>query len=183
MSAGSRENQPQDPIGRPESIRTLLDFVQKAGLADEQERQRNLDSKAGTLAGLVAVALSIEATLAASVLDRTQLASAAKVIFVGCSTMAILGLALSALLLVIGVLVPQPYPGLADDALNDLATRAEMEAEEAHLLGRQLSTVADTTLQTRERNATKAGRLRLGSIVFAGAIVAIAGQGLTLAFA
>jgi len=169
-------------IGRLESIRALLDFVRDAGLLDEQERQRHLDTKAGTLAGLIAVALSLEAALGASVLFGDELGCAARALFVTAFLVAIVGLALSALL-ALAVLVPQAYPALSDGILKEFATRRQMDVDETTLLGRQLSTVVEVTLQTRERNGRKARSLRWSAYALAVAIMAIASQGLTLPFA
>jgi hypothetical protein len=171
------------PIGKPSSVRLLLDFARDIGLADEETRQRHLDTKAGTLAGFVAVALSLEAGLGASVLTTDELGCAVRALFIFFFVVAVLGLAGAALSALLGVLAPQPYLGLREEILSGLATRAEMEVDEDVVRERQLATVVDIALYGRWTNDRKAKWLGWAARALAIAVVAIAAQGLTLPFA
>jgi hypothetical protein len=181
---GPASQSPDEPelFGKPDSVAALVDFAESVALADEQERQRHLDAKAGSLAGFVAVALSLEVGLGASVLAGDGLGCAGRALFIACLVLALGGLAAAALFAILGVLVPQGYPGLSEKSIDRLATRAEMQTHEHVLRERRLATVVKVTLGARDTDDRKARALRRASLCLAGGVVAIAAQGLTLPF-
>lgn len=169
-------------LGKPDSVRALVEFAETIALADEQDRQENLDGKAGTLAGLVAVALSIEVGLGASVLASDDLACAGRAVFITFLCFALAGLSTSGLIALLGILVPKGYPGLKAESISRLATRSEMDTDVRILNERRLSTVVEFVEGARKTNDKKAKWLSRASIALAAGIVAIAAQGLTLPF-
>ena len=173
----------EQPIGNPDAAELLLPFAQDVALGHEQDRQRHLDTKAGTLAGFVAVALSLEAGLGATVLNKTSLDCTAETLFVVFFVAGIGGLALAAMLALLGVLAPKDYLEMTEEAIKGLASAEELNAPPSVIRERQLVTVVDITLQGRKTNDAKAKRLKGASISLACGIGAIAAQGLVLAFA
>lgn len=172
-----------DAIGRPETVTLLLAFVEDVVVADENERQRHLDTKAGTLAGFVAVALSLEAGLGASVLLHDRLTCAPKILFEVFFAAAVVTLGLAALFAVLGVLVPQTYLGVDEAQIDDLCNEPTMSASTPELRERLLATLVEITLEGRRRNNKKAKWLKAAALSLAAAVSAIAAQGLTLLFA
>lgn len=173
----------EGPYGRPGSVRLLLRFAQELVLKDEDERQRHLDTKGGTLAGFVAVALSLEAGLGASVLIGEDISCPAEVLFTSFFVVAVISLAASALCAVLGVLVPQGYLAVDEPTVRELAAEPMMQVPAAELRERLLATVVEITLQGRERNRRKARFLTASAIFLGLGVTAIAAQGLTLPFA
>jgi hypothetical protein len=160
----------------------LLAFLRDVALADETDRQRNLDTKAGTLAGFVAVALSLEAGLGASILLRSDLDSAVRALFILFFVVAILGLAGAGLCALLGVLAPKPYEVLDEDQIDAMATEEEMRRPADEVRERQLATVSVLILKARKTDERKARWLKWAAISLGIAVAAIAAQGLTLPF-
>lgn len=171
-----------EEVGQPESVDLLLAFLRDVAFADESERQQNLDSKAGTLAGFVAVALSLEAGLGASVLLEHSISCASRALFVFFFVVAVLGLVASGLFALLGVLTPKDYLVLDDDEILRLSSADEMGRAVNVVRERQLATIADLTIQARDTDNKKAKSLRFAAISLAVAVSAIAAQGLTLPF-
>ena len=165
------------------SVNLLLEFAREQALADEQERQRHLDNKAGTLAGFVAVALSLEAALGASVLTGDKLGCTTRGFFIAAFVVALVSLATAAWLAAEKVLAPKGYPALTTEVIRQLSSPAEMQKDPPTLAGRQLATVVNITVESRERNDGKARSLRWAFRALSVAVVAIAAQGLVLPFA
>lgn len=172
-----------EELGRPESVGLLLDFLRDVAFADESERQRNLDTKAGTLAGFVAVALSLEAGLGASVLVEESLACGARALFITFLGVSVLALAASGLFALLGVLLPKDYLALDAKQVMDMATRAEMQRPPNLVRESQLATMAEIIAEAQAADDGKAKQLRRASIALAVGLVAIAAQAFTLPFA
>lgn len=153
--------------GSPESVDLLLSFLRDVVLSDETERQRNLDTKAGTLAGFVAVALSLEAGLGASVLTEERLPCAVRALFIFFFVVAILGLAAAGLFALLGVLTPKPYEVLHDAEIDRFATAEEMTRPAAEVRERQLATVSVILGEARTTDAKKARALKASAICLA----------------
>lgn len=171
---------PGDTYGEPASVELLLAFLRDVVLPDEQERQRNLDTKAGTLAGFVAVALSLEAGLGASVLLEKDLECGARGLFIFFFVLAMLGLAAAGLFALVGVLAPKDYEVLDDDQIDQMATSPEMTRPVDEVREMQLATLSVVIRQARIVNGKKAKALKWASLSLAVAISAIAAQGFTL---
>lgn len=172
-----------DTLGRPDSVELLLAFLRDVVLHDESERQQNLDTKAGTLAGFVAVALSLEAALGATVLLKGGVECGVRALFVLFFVVAVVGLAASGLFALLGVLAPKDYLVLDDEQIDQMATRVEMQRPADEVRERQLATLADVIGHARATDGSKAKALKRASIALAVAVAAIAAQGLTLPFA
>lgn len=170
------------PFGKQESVELLLEFARTQGLGDEQERQRHLDEKAGTLAGFVAVALSLEAALGASVLTGDDVECVARGFFIAAFVVALVELAAAAWLAAIKVLAPQGYPALTEEVIEGLKSPSEMNEDTLELSGKQLATVVSITLDSRARNNGKARYLKWAFRALSVAVIAIAIQGLALVF-
>lgn len=168
--------------GDRESVELLLAFLRDVVLPDETERQRNLDTKAGTLAGFVAVALSLEAGLGATVLLRENIACGARAVFILFFAVAVLGLAAAGLFALIGVLAPKDYEVLGDAQIDEMATPAEMQRPPDEVREMQLATLSVVIRQARFVDGKKARALKWASISLAIAVSAIAAQGFVLLF-
>jgi hypothetical protein len=173
----------EEPIGDPNSAKLLLPFAQEVALADEQERQRHLDNKAGTLAGFVAVALSLEAGFGATVFVDGSLDCAVEALFTTFYVVGVGGLAAAGLSALLGVLAPRGYLALTEEAIEGLASKAELNAPPDVIRERQLETVVQITLDGRKTNDRKVKSLKWASISLAIGVGAIGAQGLALAFA
>jgi hypothetical protein len=169
-------------FGSPESVELLLAFLRDVALADETERQRNLDTKAGTLAGFVAVALSLEAGLGASILLHHGIGCAVRTLFIFFFVVAILGLAGAGLCALLGVLAPKPYEVLDDAQIEAMATEAEMGRPAEEIREKQLATVSVLIRKARKTDERKATWLKWAAISLGVAVTSIAAQGLTLPF-
>ncbi len=176
------EDSSGDTYGSPDSVELLLAFLRDVVLADESERQRNLDAKAGTLAGFVAVALSLEAGLGASVLFRDGINCSVRTLFIAFFVVAIVGLASAGLFALLGVLIPKDYEVLHDDQIDEWATAVEMARPADVIRERQLATLSVVIRQARTTNGKKAKALKGVAISLGIAVSAIAAQGLTLPF-
>lgn len=172
-----------ETLGRPESVKLHLSFVRDVVLADESERQQNLDTKAGTLAGFVAIALSLEAALGASVFLGDELNCGAKSLLILFFVIAVVGLGGSGLFALLAVLAPKDYLVLDTEQINRMATEEEMRRHPDEIREMQLATLTDVITHARSTNERKAKGLRYASLSLAVAIGAIAAQGLTLPFA
>ena len=172
-----------EELGQPETVALLLDFLRDVAFADESERQRNLDTKAGTLAGFVAVALSLEAGLGASVLVEESLACGARALFVFFLGVSVFALAASGLFALLGVLLPKDYLALDAEQVLDMATRTEMQRPPNVVRESQLATLAEIVAKAQASDDKKAKQLRRASIALAVGLVAIAAQAFTLPFA
>jgi hypothetical protein len=172
-----------ETLGRPESVKLHLSFVRDVVLADESERQQNLDTKAGTLAGFVAVALSLEAALGATVFLGHELDCGAKSLLILFFVIAVAGLGASGLFALLAVLAPKDYLVLDTEQINQMATQEEMRRPPDEIREKQLVTLTDVITHARSTNEKKAKGLRYASLSLAIAIGAIAAQGLTLPFA
>jgi hypothetical protein len=169
-------------MGRPDSVELLLDFLRDVAFWDEVERQRNLDSKAGTLAGFVAVALSLEAGLGASVLLERSISCEARSLFIASFVIAVLGLLLSGLFALLGILAPKDYLALTNEQVEQMSTRTEMQRPANIVREMQLATLVELVQQARKTDDRKARALSLAAISLAVAVAAIAAQGLVLPF-
>jgi len=167
-------------LGQPASVDLLLKFLRDVAFADESDRQQHLDTKAGTLAGFVAIALSLEAGLGASVLVDQSIPCGARALFILFFVVAILGLAASGMFALLGVLAPKDYLALDDNQIEQMSTRAEMERPANEIREMQLATLADLILHARTTDNRKARFLKVASIALAVAVASIAAQGLTL---
>jgi hypothetical protein len=181
-SPPDRDARSDEEIGVPESVELLLAFLRDVAFTDESERQKNLDSKAGTLAGFVAVALSLEAGLGASVLLKHNIACAPRALFVFFFVVAVLGLVASGLFALLGVLTPKDYLVLDDEQIIGLSSGAEMAKPSGLVRENQLATMADIIVHARKTDNKKAKSLQLAAISLAVAVAAIGAQGLTLSF-
>jgi hypothetical protein len=171
-----------ETLGDPESVDLLLAFLRDVVLSDETERQRNLDTKAGTLAGFVAVALSLEAGLGAAVLLEQDLSCGARGLFIFFFVVAIVGLAAAGLFALLGVLAPKDYEVVHDEQVDQFATEAEMQRPPDLVREMQLATLAKVVKGTRDTDAKKAKALKWASVSLGVAVTAIAAQGLSLPF-
>ncbi|MGN6587396.1 MAG: hypothetical protein ACTHKT_08000 [Solirubrobacterales bacterium] len=169
-------------LGRPPSVELLLGFLRDVAFADESDRQQHLDTKAGTLAGFVAIALSLEAGLGASVLLDQSINCGVRALFIFFFVVAVLALAASGLFSLLGVLAPKDYLALDDSQIEEMSTRAEMQRPANEIREKQLATLADLILHARTTDNRKARFLKLSSVALAVAVAAIAAQGLTLPF-
>jgi len=181
---------PDDPLGgnsgelgERETVKLLFAYAQDNLLADERDRQRHFDTKAGTMTGFVAVALSLEAGLGASTLIDNNLDCAAMALFTLFFFIAVGALVLSAIFAVLGVLVPKPYLGVDDEELSGLANESTMNRPVGEMRESLLSTVVDVVVHGREQNDKKATKLRVASISLAVGVSGIACQAATLPFA
>ena len=174
--------EPSAELGQPASVDLLLGFLRDVAFADESDRQQHLDTKAGTLAGFVAIALSLEAGLGASVLLDQSIACGVRALFIIFFVVAVLGLATSGLFALLGVLAPKDYLALDDAQIEQMSTRAEMQRPANEIREKQLATLADLILHARATDNRKARSLKIASIALAVAVAAIAAQGLTLPF-
>jgi hypothetical protein len=172
-----------EELGQPESVGLLLSFLRDVAFADESERQRNLDTKAGTLAGFVVVALSLEVGLGASVLVEESLPCGARALFIAFLAVSVLALAASGLAALLGVLLPKDYLALEADQIMEMATRAEMQRPPNEVREMQLATMAQIVAEAQAADDQKAKQLRRASIALAVGLVAIAAQAFTLPFA
>ena len=169
-------------LGQPASVNLLLKFLRDVAFADESDRQQHLDTKAGTLAGFVAIALSLEAGLGASVLVDQSIPCGVRALFTLFFVVAILGLAASGMFALLGVLAPKDYLALDDNQIEQMSTRAEMERPANEIREMQLATLADLILHARATDNRKARFLKVASIALAVAVASIAAQALTLPF-
>ena len=181
-NGGYMPDESPETLGNPESVDLLLAFLQDVVLSDETERQRNLDTKAGTLAGFVAVALSLEAGLGAAVLLEKDIACGARSLFIFFFVVAILGLAAAGLFSLLGVLAPKDYEVVHDDQVDQFATEPEMQRPPDQVREMQLATLAKVIKGTRDTDAKKARALKWASVSLSVAVTAIAAQGLSLPF-
>jgi len=181
-NGGEMHDESPEPLGNRESVDLLLALLRDVVLPDETERQRNLDTKAGTLAGFVAVALSLEAGLGASVLLKQDLACGARGLFIFFFVVAILGLAAAGLFALLGVLAPKDYEVIHDDQVDQFATQSEMQRPPDLVREMQLATLAKVVIGTRDTDAKKAKALKWASVSLGIAVFAIAAQGLSLPF-
>jgi hypothetical protein len=180
-NGGDRETS-GEAMGDAASVELLLGFLRDVAFSDESARQQHLDSKAGTLAGFVAVALSLEAGLGASVLLEQSMACGVRVLFILFFVVAVVGLAVSGLFALIGVLAPRDYLVLDKAQIEGMATRAEMQRPTDDVREKLLATMSDLIVGARATNDKKAFALKVASIALAVAVAAIAAQGLSLPF-
>lgn len=173
-----------DPDSRfddPESVEVLLPIVREI-LAEERARGRHLDQKAGAFSGFTAIALSLEAGLAPNAYGGTLLTCQSEAVFTVMFVLAILSLLSAAGVAILGVLAPQPHPGVDDEQIDGYSDRPKVITSKQDLQIAELRTLTEVTVGDRRAYDRKARRLTYASIALGIGIVGISGQALTIAF-
>ena len=176
------EFDPGERFDDPESVKVLLPIVREV-LAEERARGRHLDQQAGAFSGFVAIALSLEAGLAPNAYGGSLLACQSEAIFTAMFVLAIGSLLTAAGISILGVLAPQPHPGVSDETIDGYSDRPKVITSPADLRITELRTLTDVAVGDRRAYDRKARRLTYASIALAIGVLGISGQAVTIAFA
>jgi hypothetical protein len=172
-----------DPAQRfddPKSVKVLLPIAREI-LAEERARGRHLDQKAGAFSGFTAIALSLEAGLAPNAYGGTLLTCQSEVVFTTMFVLAIGSLLAAAAIAILGVLAPQPHPGVTDEQIDDYSDRPKVITSPADLRIAELRTLTEVAVGDRRAYDRKAKRLTYASVALAAGVLGISGQALTIA--
>jgi hypothetical protein len=172
---------PDQRFDDPRSVEVLLPIVRDV-LAEERARSRHLDQKAGAFSGFTAIALSLEAGLAPNAYGGELLNCAAKAVFTVAFILAIGSLLGAAGIAILGVLAPQPHPGVTDEQIDGYSDRPKVTTDPADLRISELRTLTEVAIGDRKAYDKKARRLTYASIALAIGVLGISGQAVTIAF-
>jgi hypothetical protein len=174
---------PKESFGKPESVEQCLTIM--AEVSDEQrERNRHLDTKAGSIAGFAGTALTLNLTLGRPLLQQHFHSHpwAHGVIRDAFITSAAL-FAAAGLTAVFKVLKPAPTDDLDEEAIDSYSNRPKMIMPPPELREKWLRTVTDMTLSDRKAGNAKAKWSEAVVVLLALGIVGLLTQAVTLGVA
>jgi hypothetical protein len=172
-----------EPFGNDESVAQCLTIIRE--VTDEQRgRNRHLDTKAGSIAGFSATALTLNLTLGRPLLlqpfGRSEWAHGViRDAFIAAAAL----FAAAALAAVVGVLRPTGTDDLDDTAIDAYADRPKVITPPSELRLTWLQTVAAMTLSDRKAGNAKARWSNVGVVLLALGIVGLLVQAVTLGIA
>lgn len=162
----------------PEAVDELV-RIAEATIADERERGRQLDAKAGQFVGFSGVIISLEAALAKTVFSA-DLGTIGAVIAVVSYLVAIGAALVAATLAVGGVLMPQKYRGFGREQIREFRFPDSQSTPKLEVDRRMLG-AADVILhQDRPVNDFKARVTKRVAAALLVGFIGLAVQGLTL---
>jgi hypothetical protein len=172
-----------ESFGKPESVEQCLSIM--AEVAEEQrERNRHLDTKAGSIAGFAGTALTLNLTLGRPLLEQHYgtypwAHGLIRDAFIGSALM----FAAAGVTAIGGVLRPARTKDLDEEAIDAYADRPKVITPPPELRETWLQTVVATALADRKAGNTKATWSNIGVVLLVLGIVGLLVQAATLAVA
>jgi hypothetical protein len=180
---GTTETESSEPFGNDDSVIQCLSIMGE--VANEQRgRNRHIDTKAGSVAGFAATALTLNLTLGRPLLQQRFAGSAwahglIRDAFLASAAM----FAAAALVAVFGVLRPMSTDDLDETAIDGYADRPKVIIPPPQLRMTWLQTVSAMALADRKAGNTKAYRSNLAAIILVLGIAGLLVQAFTLGIA
>ena len=169
----------QEP--REDSVEQLFQIVQGL-LADERARGHNLEAKTSTVAGFTGAILALTAGLGRD-LSRLDLGSTGDTVFRGFFLLAVLALATSALIAVLGVLRPQERLGIKRSQLRQFSEFPLISRPPVEIQGRMIATLAEAFDSERTVNDRKAKLTHYAAVGLGIGLLGVTGEAVTVALA
>ncbi len=172
-----------ESFGKPESVEQCLSIM--AEVAEEQrERNRHLDTKAGSIAGFAGTALTLNLTLGRPLLEQHYSTYPwAHGLIRDAFIVSALMFAAAGVTAIGGVLRPARTKDLDEEAIDAYADRPKVITPPPELRETWLQTVVATALADRKAGNTKATWSNIGVVLLVLGIVGLLVQAATLAVA
>jgi hypothetical protein len=169
------------PEPRAESVEQLFDIVQQV-LADERTRGQGLETKTSTLAGFTGTILALTAGLGPDLLDL-ELGRVGQPLFHVFFVAAVVALATSAVIAVLGVLQPKEEMGLTVDQIEAFGELQLAATPPIQIQGRMMGALIIASVRQREVNQRKAFWMFGAAVSLIVGLLGVTGCALTAAFA
>jgi hypothetical protein len=176
-----RENHRIPQQAREDSVDQLFQMAQRL-LDDERARGRNLEAKTSTLAGFTGAILALTAGLGRDLFEL-DLGSIGDTVFRGFFLVAVLALATSAVVAVLGVLRPQERLGMKLSQLQQFATFPLISTPRVEIQGNMIATLVEAFDSERRVNDRKAKLTHYAAVGLGIGLVAVTGEAVTVALA
>ena len=176
-----RENLAIEQQPRADSVDQLFQMAQRL-LEDERNRGHNLEAKTSTLAGFTGAILALTAGLGRDLADL-DLGGIGGTVFRGFFLLAVLALATSALIAVLGVLRPQERLGIKRAQLRQFSTFPLISTPPVEIQGSMIATIVEAFDSERALNDQKAKLTYYAAVGLGIGLVGVTGEAVTVALA
>ena len=166
---------------REDSVDQLFQIAQRL-LEDERTRGRNLEAKTSTLAGFTGAILALTAGLGRDLGDL-DLGSIGGTVFRGFFLLAVLALATSAVIAVLGVLRPQERLGIKRAQLRQFSKFPLISTPPVEIQGSMIATMVEAFDTERAVNDRKAKLTYYAALGLGIGLVGVTGEAVTVALA
>jgi hypothetical protein len=166
---------------REDSVQQLFEIVQGL-LAEERARGHTLEAKTSTLAGFTGAILALTAGLGRD-LSALDLGRVGDTVFRGFFLLAVLALATSAVIAVLGVLRPQERLGITRSQLREFSKFPLLDTPPVEIRGNMITTFVDAFDREREINDRKAKLTFYAAVGLGIGLFGVTGEAVTVALA
>ena len=151
-------------------------------MEDERARGRNLEAKTSSLAGFTGAILALTAGLGRD-LFKLDLGNIGDTVFRGFFLVAVLALATSAVIAVLGVLRPQERLGIKRSQLRQFAKFPLLATPPVEIQGNMIATLVEAFDSERRVNDQKAKLTYYAAVGLGVGLLAVTGEAVTIALA
>jgi hypothetical protein len=176
-----RDNRAALQQPREDSVEQLFEMAQRL-LDDERARGRNLEAKTSTLAGFTGAILALTAGLGRE-LSRLELGAVGDPLSRAFFLVAVLALATSALIAVIGVLRPQEHLGVTRSQLRRFSQFPLLATPRVEIQGNMIATVVASFESERDLNDRKARYTHHAALALGIGLLGVTAEAVTIVIA